>query len=104
MFVHNEHRLIAFRRWIGPYGELLVVGSLNNRPFNSPSYVINAERIYAGRWREVFNSDAEIYGGDNVGNFGGIIENEQGRFECVIPARGFVVFQKLVGRFGFQPT
>jgi 1,4-alpha-glucan branching enzyme len=104
VFVHNEHRLIAFRRWIGPYGELLVVGSLNNRPFNSPSYVINAERIYAGRWREVFNSDAEIYGGDNVGNFGGIIENEQGRFECVIPARGFVVFQKLVGRFGFQPS
>ena len=26
----------------------------------------------AGRWREVFNSDAAIYGGTNVGNSGAV--------------------------------
>ena len=26
----------------------------------------------AGRWREVLNTDAEIYGGSGVGNLGGI--------------------------------
>jgi 1,4-alpha-glucan branching enzyme len=104
VFTHNEHRLIAFRRWIGPYAEVLVVGSLNNQAFNSPSYVMRADRLFGGRWREIFNSDAEIYGGDNIGNAGGIIENDNGSFGCVIPARGFVVFQKLVGRFGHVPT
>jgi 1,4-alpha-glucan branching enzyme len=104
VFVHNEHRLIAFRRWSGPYAEALVVGSLNNQPFNNRSYVMRADRLFGGRWREIFNSDAQIYGGDNIGNVGGIIENDNGSFECVIPARGFMVFQKLVGRFGHVPT
>lgn len=27
---------------------------------------------FAGRWREIFNSDAEIYGGSNVGNSGAV--------------------------------
>ena len=27
---------------------------------------------FAGRWREVFNSDAEVYGGSNVGNSGAV--------------------------------
>jgi 1,4-alpha-glucan branching enzyme len=27
---------------------------------------------YAGRWREVFNSDAALYGGTNVGNAGAV--------------------------------
>ena len=65
---------------------------------------MHGDRLFGGRWREIFNSDAEIYGGDNVGNVGGIIENDNGTFECGIPARGFVVFQKLVGRFGHVPT
>lgn len=31
-----------------------------------------------GYWREVLNSDAEIYGGSNVGNDGGIAATNQG--------------------------
>jgi 1,4-alpha-glucan branching enzyme len=27
----------------------------------------------AGRWREVFNSDAAIYGGTNIGNAGTVV-------------------------------
>mgnify|MGYP003293010128 CR=1 FL=1 len=26
----------------------------------------------AGRWRELINTDAEVYGGSNTGNFGGV--------------------------------
>jgi 1,4-alpha-glucan branching enzyme len=26
---------------------------------------------FGGRWREAFNSDSTLYGGTNVGNFGG---------------------------------
>jgi len=33
---------------------------------------------HSGFWREVLNTDAEIYGGGNVGNFGGVTaENYQ---------------------------
>jgi 1,4-alpha-glucan branching enzyme len=45
----------------------------------------------AGRWREVLNSDAAIYGGSNVGN-GGVLTaiEEQGRatLELVVPPLG----------------
>jgi len=30
----------------------------------------------AGRWREILNSDASIYGGSNVGNVGGVVADE----------------------------
>src|SRR5262249_2060566 len=52
VFVHNDHRLLLFRRW-GGGEELLVVASLNDRPFNQPGYVFRADRIPGGRWREV---------------------------------------------------
>ena len=32
---------------------------------------------FAGRWREVLNTDADDYGGSGVGNFGGVNAEEQ---------------------------
>jgi 1,4-alpha-glucan branching enzyme len=93
VFVHNEHRLILFHRW-GEGEDFLVVASLNNRPFNSPSYLFRAERIPGGQWREVFNSDAAAFGGNNIGNLGRTMENLPGILECVVPANGVIVFQR----------
>lgn len=90
--VHNANRVIAFRRWDGTE-ELLVVASLNNYPFGS-GYTIESSRLGDGQWREIFNSDAEVYGGNNVGNFGATIYSSNGRIHVVIPANGFVVFQQ----------
>jgi 1,4-alpha-glucan branching enzyme len=94
VFVHNDHRLIVFRRW-GGSEEFLVVGSLNNRPFDQPSYVFRDLRIPGGAWREVFNSDAAAFGGDNVGNAGATIQSDPGRLECVVPANGVLVWQRV---------
>jgi len=44
--------------------------------------------------KEVFKSDAALYGGQNVGNGGGVIPSNQSRLNVVIPANGFVVFVK----------
>jgi 1,4-alpha-glucan branching enzyme len=93
LFVHNEHRLIVFHRW-GAGEDFLVFASLDNRPFNNPSYRFRADRIPGGAWREIFNSDAAAYGGNNVGNYGRTIGNSPGFFECVVPANGIVVFQR----------
>ena len=46
---------------------LLVVG--NFTPVVRQNYRIGVPR--PGRWRELVNSDATIYGGSGVGNFGG---------------------------------
>ncbi|MFM2303589.1 MAG: hypothetical protein RLZZ135_999 [Cyanobacteriota bacterium] len=91
--VHNTNRIIAFRRWDNAE-ELLVVASLNNSPFSS-GYAIENSRLGNGTWREIFNSDAEPYGGNRIGNLGGSMASSNGRIYVVVPANGFVVFQRL---------
>jgi 1,4-alpha-glucan branching enzyme len=87
--------VIAFVRAAGS-DRLLVVASLRNQPFLD-GYVVQTDpsRLPDGAWREVFNSDAGIYGGSNLGNFGADVPVAGGRFQARIPASGFVVFQKL---------
>ena len=88
-------RVIAFTRMAGS-DRLLVVASLRNQSFLD-GYVIQTDpsRLPDGAWREVFNSDAAIYGGANVGNFGADVPAAGGRLEARVPASGFVVFQRL---------
>jgi 1,4-alpha-glucan branching enzyme len=90
--IHNANRIIIFRRWDNNE-EFLVAASLNNHPFSS-GYDIQHLSIGSGVWLEVFNSDAIFYGGNNVGNLGGAIPSVGGRITPLIPANGFVVFQK----------
>jgi 1,4-alpha-glucan branching enzyme len=91
---HDQTRVIAFtRRYAG--NELLVIASLNNNAFlNGYVIVTDATRLPAGRWRETFNSDSDIYGGNNVGNYGAEIAVADGRIELRIPANGLLVLQK----------
>jgi len=95
IYRHNDNRVIAFTR-SAPGQQLLILASLNDAPFDQ-GYVIGTDswRLHAGGWREVFNSDAAIYGGDNVGNSGATVQVNSGEINAVIPARGFVVFEKV---------
>ena len=90
----NPNRVIAFKRWSGDE-EVIVVASLNNAPFSN-GYVIEKDllAIPDAGWKEIFNSDAAIYGGRNVGNLGATIPSSQGRLDVVVPANGFVVLVK----------
>jgi 1,4-alpha-glucan branching enzyme len=90
IYTHNANRVIAFTRSSGTQ-QLLVMASLNDAPF-ALGYVMGAP---AGGWREFFNSDAGIYGGDNVGNGGATLQANNGQINAVIPAHGFVVFEKV---------
>jgi 1,4-alpha-glucan branching enzyme len=95
IYRHNDNRVIAFTR-SAPGQQLLILASLNDAPFEQ-GYVIATDswRLPAGGWREVFNSDAAIYGGDNVGNSGATVQVNNGQINAAIPARGFVVFEKV---------
>ena len=95
IYQHNDNRVVAFTRSASNQ-QLLVLASLNDTAF-AQGYVIgtDASRLPAGGWREVFNSDASIYGGANVGNSGAILQVTGGQINAVIPAHGFVVLEKV---------
>jgi 1,4-alpha-glucan branching enzyme len=91
--VNGAARVIAFRRSAGS-DELLIAASLSNQVFDV--YVIQTEawRLADGAWSELFNSDAAIYGGNNIGNFGASLSAASGRIQIRVPANGFVVFAR----------
>jgi 1,4-alpha-glucan branching enzyme len=88
----NANRVIAFKRWSGGE-EVIIVASFNNAAFDN-GYVIAKDplAIPDAVWKEVFNSDAAIYGGQNMGNGGRTLVSSQASINPVIPANGFVVF------------
>ncbi len=90
----NQNRIIAFKRWEGDE-QVIIVVSFNNSPFAN-GYVIEKDLLCIPDtyWKEVFNSDADIYGGQNIGNQSAAIPSSQGRLNVVTPACGFVILVK----------
>ena len=86
VYTHNEDSVMAFTRKAGGE-EYLVVGSLNRE--NLEGYTMP---LPPGNWKEVLNSDAAVYGGDNFGNYGAKLSG--GNTKVNIPAAGYVVFKK----------
>jgi 1,4-alpha-glucan branching enzyme len=92
IYVHNENRVIAFVRTSG-VDHYLIIACLNNDAFES-GYSIPTSALGVARWQEVFNSDASVYGGRNVGNGGSVVESTASGIDSVLPANGFLVFQQ----------
>ncbi len=93
LHVHDANRVLAWRRW-GEGEDYLVLASLNNHPFRDGYTIVNP-RLPDDRWREVFNSDSDRYGGDRVGNNGAVIPASGGALHAVIPANGFIVLKRV---------
>lgn len=66
-----EQSVFTFLRRDGPR---VVVVACNATPVPRHGYRVGVPR--GGRWAEVLNSDAEIYGGSGVGNLGGVDAEE----------------------------
>lgn len=65
----QQNSVFAWVRRGGPDNPEVVV-ICNFTPQEHPDYRMGMPS--AGRWREVLNSDAEIYGGENRGNYGSV--------------------------------
>jgi 1,4-alpha-glucan branching enzyme len=65
----STNSVFAFLRFGNLMGGMVLVVS-NMTPLPRHNYQIGVPR--AGRWREILNTDAEIYGGSNMGNGGGV--------------------------------
>ena len=69
----NENSVLSFVRQKNDGSEPVAV-ILNLTPVARPNYRLGLPR--AGKWKEILNSDAGIYGGSNKGNFGEVYAHE----------------------------
>jgi 1,4-alpha-glucan branching enzyme len=92
----RENSILSFMRQTADGSKQLAV-ILNLTPVPRPNYRIGLPR--AGKWREVLNSDAGIYGGGNTGNLGGVTagnqpcHGQQHSAEFYLPPLSVVAFQ-----------
>jgi 1,4-alpha-glucan branching enzyme len=64
----SENNVLSFLR-IGQSPDQMIAAVFNFSPVPRDSYRLGIPR--KGHWKEIFNSDAAIYGGSGRGNFGG---------------------------------
>jgi 1,4-alpha-glucan branching enzyme len=92
----RENSVLSFLRQTADGSNQLAV-ILNLTPVPRPNYRIGLPR--GGKWKEVLNSDAAIYGGSNQGNYGGVTaqnhpcHNQQNSAEFNLPPLSVIVFQ-----------
>jgi 1,4-alpha-glucan branching enzyme len=92
---HDRSVLAFVRQDTERVSELVAV--LNLTPAPHHHYRLGLPR--PGKWREVLNSDAAIYGGSNVGNLGGVTaedfnwHNQSYSAEFTLPPLSVMVFQ-----------
>ncbi|MEO5761764.1 MAG: alpha amylase C-terminal domain-containing protein, partial [Vicinamibacteria bacterium] len=79
-----DDNVVSFRR-IARKGGPEVVCVANLSPI--PRYGFEVGLPCAGKWREILNSDSEIYGGTNMGNEGGVEAVAESRHESPYSAR-----------------
>ena len=65
----KDQSVLAWLR-LGAPGDAPMVVICNFTQVQRPNYRLGLP--HAGRWTEVFNSDAEVYGGSGQGNLGGV--------------------------------
>jgi 1,4-alpha-glucan branching enzyme len=92
--VNGDARVIAFTR-LAATDNLLLVASFNNESFDSYSIQTDPFRLPDGSWREQFNSDAAVYGGNNIGNDGADPAVANGRVSLRVPANGIIALLKI---------
>jgi 1,4-alpha-glucan branching enzyme len=92
----REASVLSFIRQ-DPEGKDPVAVILNLTPVSRLRYRIGLPK--PGKWREVVNSDAAVYGGSNVGNMGGVVATEHkchGKpysAEFTLPPLGIIAFR-----------
>jgi len=92
----RENSVMSFLRQTAD-GKNHTVVILNLTPVPRANYRIGLP--VGGKWNEVLNSDANIYGGSNQGNYGGVtaqnfsVHNQQHSAEFNLPPLSVTVFQ-----------
>ena len=92
----RDNSIVSFLRK-GSKPEDTLVFVCNFTPVARSSYRVGVP--FKGFYREILNSDSEIYGGSNAGNFGGVRSNEAGHdkqphsIDICVPPLAVVIFK-----------
>jgi 1,4-alpha-glucan branching enzyme len=93
----DQSILLFLRRGINP--EDMIVAGFNFTPIPRKNYRVGVSA--GGRWKEILNSDAPLYGGSGQGNMGGVTAvpiRAHGRshsLNITLPPLGLVVFRRM---------
>jgi 1,4-alpha-glucan branching enzyme len=97
----HENSVLSFMRQ-APDGQGALAVILNLTPVSRSRYRIGLAK--AGRWEEVLNSDAAVYGGSNAGNLGGVNtvnrprHNQPQSVELTLPPLSVLVLKHQPGK------
>ena len=95
----RENSVLSFMRQTADGSQQMAV-ILNLTPVPRERYRMGLPR--AGKWTEMLNSDAGIYGGSNLGNMGGVtaenhfLHNQPNSAEFFLPPLSVMAFQPAV--------
>jgi 1,4-alpha-glucan branching enzyme len=90
--VHNADRVFAFHRWRGPE-HYMIVSTLSDVGYPD-GYTVTVPDDARGDWREIFSSDAKVYGGSGISNEEEVSATD-GNLTVKVPPRGFVVLRHM---------
>jgi 1,4-alpha-glucan branching enzyme len=89
--VANDDQNSVFA-WLRKAPDMRMVAVIVNfTPIPRPDYQLRLPR--AGRWAEIFNSDAAVYGGSGLGNLGEIITAEDGSAWVTLPSSATIMLE-----------
>jgi len=74
-FNDTSNTVISFMR-VDSSRKRAIIGVFNMTPVPRTNYSIGVDE--KGFYREIFNSDSDLYGGSGMGNYGGVHSNEYG--------------------------
>ena len=94
--VDEQNGVVGFKRYDLDGDVLLVVVNASAGEWDENKYAVNLAGD-GGVWREVFNSQAPVYGGiGTVGNFDKELQAEDGQLSISLPTWGVLVFCRKV--------
>ncbi len=88
------NNVVAFKRWNNAGDVLLVVVNAGDGQWDNTQYAVGLNGD-SGSWREIFNSQAPLYGGINtVGNPGYVLNSSNGQLSVSVASWSVHIFAK----------
>ena len=87
----SQNSVFAFLRFAENSMPILVVSNFSGQRIENYQMPLRID----GKWAEILNSDAEIYGGSNCGNLGGV-NCENGVLQLTLPALSTIIFENFI--------